>query len=335
MMEYIFRPFTNEYLIVLISFFVFGHLKAQDPDLVRKFGLPIVKDYNLIGTKWKYAYTLQVESKTVVHKADDNYQYFLYFKYDFTYEQFLNGKFEKGDWVLSGNSLKYKFKNTEIFEVAEYDNGHLALEFKQTNSTGTHQYHFISVESKNAPFVRAPNELPEVTILETKKKNRRPWWSIFGQSETAKAKEEQEYLNVELIGGGFYGGIDPVLKDYVKINNEGSLIKEFQSSNQPLTVTKKHIPREELEKFIAYVVEQNFFDFKRMYDCESAICEKRKFSKPSPIPLRISITKGNRKKVVTVAIWGLERNKIKYVDYPQALDYIIDAIQRMSNRIEG
>ncbi len=333
--NYILAHKIKYHLIILFSLLALGFLKAQDPTIVRKFGLPLVKDYNLIGTKWKYAYTTQVASKTVVHRADDNYQFFLFFKYDFTYEQFLNGRFDKGDWVLSGNNLKYKFKNIDLFEIAEYDNSHLALEFKQENSTGTFQYHFISVEGKNAPFIRAPNELPEVTITETKKKNRRPWWSIFGQSQAAVTKEDSEYLSVELIGGGYYGGIDPVLKDYIKINNEGNLIKEFQSANQPLIVSRKQISRDELEKFVAYAEEQHFFDYKRMYDCESAICEKRKYSKPSPIPLRISITKGSKRKIVTVSIWGLERNKIKFIDYPQGLDYIIDAIQRMSNRIDG
>jgi hypothetical protein len=327
---------TRFFAIFFFTFIVNSIGFAQNPIDIRKFGLPIIKDFHLIGTKWKYAYTLQVESKTIIHKADENYQYFLFFKYDYSYEQFLNGKLTKGDWVLSNNLLKYNFKGNDLFEVAEYNGNILALEFNQINSKGTYRYYFNNVETKDAPFIKSPNELPEVVITETKKKNRKPWWSIFSKSdEIPTSTKEKEFLNVELIGGGYYGGIDPVYKDYVKINTEGRLIKEFQSANTPLIVTKKTIPREELEKFIAYVEEQGFFDMQRMYDCETAACEKRKYSKPTPIPLRISITKGSRRKIITITIWGLERNKMRYINYPQSLDYIIDAIQRFSNGIDG
>ena len=79
---------------------------------------------------------------------------------------------------------------------------------------------------------------------------------------------------------------------------------------------------------------QNFFEFERLYDCEDSFCQKRKHVKPTPIPLRIAVAYGNRKKVITVSIWGKDEKNTKYVNYPPALDNIIDAIQRMAHRID-
>ena len=125
-----------------------------------------------------------------------------------------------------------------------------------------------------------------------------------------------------------------MLKDFIHIKTDGRLIKEFQSVNNGLLITKKNIPREELEMFADYVVKQGFFDFERVYDCNVPGCMKRKSMKPTPIPLRLSIAYGQRKKVITIAIWGKDDLGVQYVDYPPALDNIIDAIQRMANRLE-
>jgi hypothetical protein len=112
------------------------------------------------------------------------------------------------------------------------------------------------------------------------------------------------------------------------------LVQEFQSVNTPLKVTKKIIPKQELEAFAEYVLNNKFFDMKRMYDCTSPACEKRKIMKPTPIPLRLMVAYGDKKKVVTIAIWGKDQYNIKYVDYPPQLDNIIDAIQRFAHRLE-
>ena len=56
--------------------------------------------------------------------------------------------------------------------------------------------------------------------------------------------------------------------------------------------------------------------------------------KPTPIPLRLMVAYGDKKKVITISIWGMDNSHIKYVDYPPELDKIIDAIQRMAHRIE-
>lgn len=297
-----------------------------------------------IESKWRYTYTLHAESNTTIHKADDRYDYYLYFRYDFTYQEFFNDKLTRGNWSLDGRTLFYTFQHVNKFEIVQLNKSVMVLEFQQKNSKGTYQYHFVRVDSKQAPFPKPDNELPEV-IVEAENplanapqgQEKRKWWQFFKkkEKETPAPKPQPTYISVDLIGGGYYGGIDPVIKDFIQIKTDGRLIKEFQSQNQGLLVTKKNISRDELEMFAEYAMKQGFFDFERTYDCTDARCSKRKGDKPTPIPLRIAITYGQQKKVVTVAIWGKDERNTRYVDYPPALDNIIDAVQRMANRLEN
>ena len=300
----------------------------------------------LIESKWRYAYTLQTESNTIIHKAEGNYDYYLYFRYDYSYMEFLNDRLNGGDWSLSGSTLNYSFKNVDHFEVVELNKSILVLGFSQPNSKGTYQYHFVKVDSKNAPFPKPDNELPEVLVeandpnapVAFNKRKRRGWLSRLFQKNKLKEiyvpEENPTYINIELIGGGYYGGINPVLKDFILIKSDGRLIKELQSVQNGLMVTKKYIPRAELEMFADYIVKQGFFDMERAYDCTNPNCMKRKSQKPTPVPLRLSVVYGDRKKMVTIAIWGKDNMNMQYLEYPSALDNIIDAIQKMANRME-
>jgi hypothetical protein len=327
------RPFLVALCLFLFQNFIFS----------QRFGYPTVHERQLIGTKWRYTYTLHVESNTTVHQADKEYQYFLFFRYDYSFEQFLHGKYSKGNWSLSqSNTLFYPFRNIRKFDIAAINNKTLVLEFQQPNANGTYQYHFVAVESKDAPFVRPEGELPEVIVeADTKQeKRRRSWWAILrGGNDEAKKVEakpkNQQYISVEMIGGGYYGGIDPVVKDFIRISSDGRLIHEYQTVNQPLRVVKKNINRAELEAFAEYVQNNKFFDMSRMYDCQQPACEKRKLVKPTPIPLRLMVTYGDRKKVVTISVWGDDHHNIRYVDYPPALDNIIEAIRKMTHRLDG
>ena len=316
-----------------ISLFLFLSASVFAQKFGEKFG-----ENQIIGTKWRYTYTLHLESNTTVHQADKEYQYFLFFKYDYTFEQYLHGQFSKGTWSLNNNTLFYNFRNVPKFDIVAVNNKTLVLEFKQPNTTGTYQYHFVSVESSEAPFVRPVNELPEIIVeAPSKNKKKRHWWDFLSttdekKSEQANTRKDIPYISVELIGGGYYGGIDPVIKDFTRINSDGRLIHEFQTVNAPLHLVKKNISRTELQQFAEFISDNKFFDMQRLYDCNSEVCEKRKLVKPTPIPLRLMVCYGDKKKVITISIWGEDNRKIHYVNYPQALDNIIDAIQKLANR---
>jgi hypothetical protein len=336
---------AHHWLLAFIGLFLVFLQKAQAQEVGTVFNAPDERLF--VESKWKYTYTLHAESNTIIHKADKDYGFFLYFRYDYSYQGFLNGKFSSGNWSLNGRSLFYSFQHVNKFEIVELNKSVMVLEFTQKNSKGKYQYHFVRVESKNAPFVKPANELPEVLVEAdgdaTKntngigKKKKKDWLALLRRKNhkpETPAGPPPTYISVELIGGGYYGGIDPVLKDFIQIKTDGRLIKEYQSINTNLLITKKNIPREELEMFADYVLKQGFFDFERAYDCPDQHCQKRKGEKPVPIPLRLAITYGDRKKMVTIAIWGKDNLNIKYVDYPPQLDNIVDAIQRLANRME-
>ena len=302
-----------------------------------------IDERKIVETKWKYTYTLHVASNTILHQADNNYDFYIHFRYDYTYEQFLNGTFTSGVWSLSKNDLFYKFKHISKFKIREVNNEKLVIEFTQPTSKGFYQYHFIRVNSSNAPFIKPANELPDVNVEAniSRKEGKKHWWSIFSKEKkeekivVSKKKKKPLFISFELIGGGYYGGIDPVLRDYIQIKNTGRLIKEFKSVHKGLIVTKKYIPRSELEQFAEYILAQKVFELNRIYDCSDSVCQKRKHQKPIPIPLRLVIAIGKRKKVITINVWGKDKHNIKYVDYPPVLDEIISTIQKMGNRIES
>ena len=231
------------FISILLVLFV-GKSTAQLDSLGWGTHYPAVDERKIIETKWKYTYAIHLESNTTIHKAEKFYDYFLYFRYNYTYQQYLNGRLSKGTWSLNGSDLFYSFKHIKKFEVAEITKNTLVLEFTQANSKGTYQYHFIRVESKDAPFVKPRNELPDVLVESLNPKKR----GLFGfgkrrkkkrRKKKKRKKKEETYISIELIGGGFYGGIDPVLRDYIQIKSDGRLIKEHKSLHGGLTVTKK------------------------------------------------------------------------------------------------
>jgi len=299
-----------------------------------------IDERKIVETKWKYAYALHLESNTIIHKAENTYEYFLYFRYNYTYEQFLNGKFSRGNWRLIEEDLHYSFKHINKFTIAAIDKQVMVLEFTQENSRGTYQYHFTRVSTADVPFVKPINELPLVNVeINNPQQTKKKWWA-FSKKRKRKKKEAAApklpltYISIEITGGGFYGGIDPVERDYIQIKNDGRLIREFKTAYNGLIVTKKTIPRQELEKFVQSVIDKDFFNMERIYDCESVICQERKTEQPKPIPLRIAIAYGDRRKVITITIFGKDERKIKYVPYPEALDHIIAGIQNMAHRID-
>jgi hypothetical protein len=318
------QPFTANIIRVLL--FLFVSLSNLDAQVYVQ-----INEDDLIETKWRYTYTMHLETNTIIHQSEDTYQHFLYFRYDSTYEQYLNGSLTEGNWSLKGNNLKYPFRRVKQFSITTLTEMSLDMEFTQPNSKGTYMYHFVRVESKEAPFLRHETDLPEITI---EAKATKPLKNDLAKTSVKEKKSKNKtYISIELVGGGYYGGLDPVIRDYIIIKNDGRLIKEFKSINAGLVVTKKNISRHELEQFAEWTMTQNFFSFQRQYDCNTSFCEKRMNVKPRPVPLRLSVTYGNVRKMVTVSIWGKDKTGASFVDYPPELDNIIDAIQRMASRV--
>ena len=343
----------------------------------------------IVEAKWKYVHTLHVGSSTIIHEAGDEYDFYLYFRYDYTAEEYLNGEYQRKAWALAGDQVFYPFRNVKLFRVRQASQEKLALEFTQPNSKGNYQYHFVRVSDDEAPFVKPVNQLPTALVEGYSKRRRkrggldrddavtgikkdRRWWPFRRkqradgeptrreerlarreerlarrderredrQEEKATRKEARRYakdgeaavdMMIELTGGGFFGGIDPVMRDHTVIKPGGHMVKEFKTVNTDLRRNSVDIEVEEYNRLAKFIREQGFFELDRQYDCTTEMCQTRKRVRPTPVPLRIAIRIGNDKKVVNVAIWGQDRRGVNYVDIPKGLEEVIQAVLKVSN----
>jgi len=83
-------------LAVLFLMPLIGYGQEDDIDAEKGPSFFSVDERKIVETKWRYTYAMHLESSTIIHQADEGYEFFLYFKYDYTYQQFLNGEFDKG-----------------------------------------------------------------------------------------------------------------------------------------------------------------------------------------------------------------------------------------------
>ncbi|MFK8057572.1 MAG: hypothetical protein AB8F78_15715 [Saprospiraceae bacterium] len=365
-------PFTFIRTVVILSLVLLGTssgVLAQAESNTARVDSALI-ERTIVEAKWRYVYTMHVGSSTIIHEAGDEYDFYLYFRYDYTAEEFLNGRYERKAWALAGDQIFYPFRNVNVFRVTQAGRQNLALEFTQPNSKGAYQYHFVRVDDIDAPFIKPVNQLPTVLVegitkqkrkrrrlkgdeIAGVKKNRR-WWPFKKRKKEEKApnvkrekreKEKEERriskegvaavdMMIEITGGGFFGGIDPVMRDYAVIKPGGRLVKEFKSVQTELRRTAADLNVEEYNRLAEYIESKGFFDLDRVYDCSSEACVNRKRLKPTPIPLRIAVSNGRRKKVVNIAIWGQDNRGIRYVDYPQELEDVIQAVLKVSNGAE-
>ena len=336
-----------------------------------------VIERTIVEAKWKYVHTLHVASNTIIHEAGDEYDFYLYFRYDYTTEEYLNGEYARKAWALAGDQIFYPFRNVKLFRVRQATRDKLALEFTQPNSNGNYQYHFVRVSDEEAPFLKPVNQLPTALVEGYSKRKRkrgglvadddvtgvkkdRRWWPFrkrrsadepsrreerlarreAREEQKAERKEARRYakngeaavdMMIELTGGGFFGGIDPVMRDHTVVKPGGHMVKEFKTVNTDLRRNSVDIDVEEYNRLAKFIKEQGFFDLDRTYDCTTEMCMTRKRTKPTPVPLRIAVRIGNRKKVVNVAIWGQDRRGVEYVEIPKGLEEVIQAVLKVSN----
>lgn len=285
----------------------------------------------LFETHWRYTYTLHVESNSLVQQAGERWRHFLWFRYDSICKQDVNGKTAEDAWRVENQRLHFSFRQKNVFTVARLNDFSLDLETQAPDGKGTYLHHFVKVKKEDSPFARESNTLPVVQV-QTVPSPAQTDSTEATQTTTPPAFSDEGFC-VELVGGGFYGGINPVQHDYITISPAGRLVHEFESARSERLTHKTTISKEELEKFLDWAAaEQRFFELENTYDCKTPECEKRKTVKPMPVPLRLRVAHGNQVKMVTVSIWGLDKNGRRYVSYPPELDRIVDAIQRMANR---
>ena len=284
---------------------------------------------HLFETHWRYTYTLHVETNGLVQQAGEQWRHFLWFRHDSVCKQHLNGKISESPWRLENQRLLLSFRQKSTFTVARLNDFSLELECSAPDGKGTYMHHFVRVKNGGSPLSRTSNVLPVVQVQTVPLARADSVPAAQTANLPAPAGED---VCIELVGGGYYGGINPVQHDYTTITREGRLIHEFESVQGKRLTQKAKIPKEELEQLLEWAAtEQRFFELENTYDCKTPECEKRKTVKPAPVPLRLRIARGDQVKMITVSIWGLDKNGRRYVIYPPELDRIVDAIQRMAS----
>lgn len=332
------------FIWLLCSIFALG-MKAQTP---RSY--PPINENKLLQTKWKYTYTTHTESNTIIHKADKDYKYFLFLKYDNTVQTYINGRTIDGLWSLNAaqNELNYDFRKIKSWRIAEFTSQTLILEYS-LHSKASYRYHFVSVSNEQAPFIRSPFDLPDVLVVnkqatpdqfkfrgvkdEIGKRPLTPRQLLRDARRAAKRernppKEEPIFIQIELVGGGFFGGLDRVLRNNLVIKTNGQVVREFQTERQGLQVTRRTIPRKDLEELLKYIETQQFFNFQQTYTCQTGDCQKRMSQQPRPIALSLCITYGFRRKVVMIPFWDGQGHDKSILEYPPQLDAIVKAIEK-------
>jgi hypothetical protein len=304
---------------------------------------PAINESKLLNTKWKYTYTTHAESNTVIHKADQNYKYFLYLKFDYTLEHSLNGRIYKDYWELNPakNELYYNYRQIKWWRIAEFSEKSLILEFSVTDKA-SYRYHFVPLPEKESPFVRNANELPLVNVETMGKGDKKAYTPQIHKKQNRKriryVKENKKVvaapavpMKIELLGGGYFGGNDPIYYSFIVIESDGRLVKEVKTERRGTVKTKRDIGRAKLEEFMKYVESKQYFSLESHYGCKTTVCDRRFRQDPKPIPLRIAITHGSKRKVISIDIFGTDERNVKYVDYPADIDLIVDAIQKMAD----
>ena len=136
-----------------------------------------------------------------------------------------------------------------------------------------------------------------------------------------------EFIDIFVNGGGTLLDGNAKQYDRISILNTGVIQREYKTKNDGVQRSEKKISKDELTKLAQYTVDMGFFDFNNEYDCaeEDTECNQRFSKAPQPVPLEVSLTVGQKKHKVKVAIYApkTENNR---VNYPANLEKVMNAI---------
>lgn len=305
---------------------------------------PAIDEKQFLNTRWKFAYSAHVQSDEVVFRAEDGYEHFVWFKYDGTCHTFFNGNLTEEKWSLQKDkiSLDYSFSNIKTWTIALFNKEVLALEFTMAD-TAAYRYYFVRVtETESSFFSYNADEISEVEVSRLIKgvdphpyrhvkdepgKRLRPTKTNKNNVKEEAPVAQPEFMQIELVGGGFFGGDDPVYRNHVTIYTDGRVHRQYQTEKTGLTTWKSKISRKHLEELMLYLEKKDFFQMEQVYTCTTNDCMTRMREQPRPVALRLAVTKGAQRKVITVSIWEGSGLAAHLVSYPSNLDLIVKAIE--------
>lgn len=299
---------------------------------------------DLLGTAWQYQATRHEPSGKIIHQAIAIQPSWIYFKYDHSYEALTNEKMSSGEWSWKEGVLSFLYRGEEQFCAEIRGSEFLTLTYTRKGTRQQFSYIFRRVSLSHTPFNRPFFELPTIIVEQDsshsapfmgRKKTKRRWWTFWRKDhEAAQTLPPPVYISIEVSGGGYYGGLNPVQRQFLRINTDGRLIREVQTVREGLMVTRKNIKRQELEALAEWIASAGYFELAREYDCQDTACRRRKLEKPKPIPLQLMVAFGEKKHVITIAIFGPDDKMPFYHPYPKLIDQIVMTVYKMADRLD-
>lgn len=138
---------------------------------------------------------------------------------------------------------------------------------------------------------------------------------------------ENDEIEIFITGGGLYTGVNPTIYDRLTIYNSGLVYRQSKTKLQDETINKNKISKDNLRKLAQFIIDEGFFDFNNLYDCDAKDnpCNDRLNSQPEPVPLTVVVAIGMRRKNIYTALYAphMESN---WVNYPANLEKIVNAI---------
>lgn len=295
---------------------------------------------DLIGTYWQYEGTVHTPSGKTIHQGGTAFPSFLYFHYDASAEEMTNGVYRSGPWSVEAGALVFSYRDGRRFCLDRPGKDRISLHFVRAENRSRFHYVFRQVSAEATPFRRPWYELPTILVERIPDAGpapevvKIPWWAFWRRwtREAPTPRTPPTPIIIEVNGGGYYGGLNPVVRQYVRINSEGRVIREVQTQREGLMVTRTNITRQELEDFADWIAEQGYFDLQREYPCGDEQCSRRLRERPKPVPLQLMVLYGQRRHVVTLPVFGPDHRQARYLDYPPVIDQIVETLYRMADR---
>ena len=289
---------------------------------------------------WQYRYSSKASNQVVVHRADTAQRLVWYFGFGNKLKIFENGEEREEAWDLKAGILTCRFGDIELWRVTAYGGEQLRLSYQSPLDSAWYHYHFERLAEAESPISLGPAWLPTLKIVHQEQAKEPRYPHRFVRAERGKRgskrpslepqplKIEPIFIQIEMVGGGYFGGPDPIYRNSLVIKNDGSVLRQTKSELQGLREYRGKISRKTLEELMLYIERQQFFDLDQGYHCRTEDCLKRMRQTPRPVAFRLAITYGERRKVVAVSIWEGPAG-LPWVDYPPELNDIVRAIEKV------
>ncbi len=149
----------------------------------------------------------------------------------------------------------------------------------------------------------------------------------------AKPLDMNEYIDIYMEGGELMKNGNSKIYDRISILNSGKIHRELATQNIGEQKVEKTITRSQVVKIAQFINDMGFFEYKDAYDCaeNDKNCLNRLKSNPIPVPLKLSVTIGNKKHTAIIYYYSPSKDK-NWVNYPESLDKIVNAVYALVER---